>query len=150
VLAVVGLGIPAMVVAAVALGRRKPGRRMALAGVVLGAVGTVVAVLVISHAAAAGRARQALEKEQISLKEVSVYVNAVSRQVGRLESEANKLKASLGELDEGQVRAAFALLDSMKTDLEDIQRTTDEAEANEIRARIRSELAEVRTIVEGQ
>ncbi|MEO0081711.1 MAG: DUF4190 domain-containing protein [candidate division WOR-3 bacterium] len=149
VLGVIGLGIPAIILGMLVLVRKKPGQSLALAGVLVGALGTIALVAVISSAAATRRAQQALEKEEIEMAEVSVYTAAVNRQLAQLEIEAQKLEASLGELGEEHVNPVFAHIDEIRADLYELQQAEDDESVNEIRSRIRTRLAQVRATLDG-
>jgi len=128
----------------------KIGRGFALIGVAAGVLGIAAAVILISSAVSANRAGQTLEQEEISLAEVAVYVDAVNRQLGQLESEVNKLRVSADDYDMARAGPAQALLDGLRTDLEDVQQAEDEEELNEIRARIKDGLVRVRALVAEQ
>jgi hypothetical protein len=128
VLGILGIGLPALIFGIVALKKKCAGKGMAVAGIVLGSVWTVVLILVLSSIAFLVTARKGAvaTSRPFTTNDVSKYQSRVDKRLERLASDAADLRAQYAT-QSPEVFAKFdATMEKTRAAMQEMQTLTDE------------------------
>ena len=128
VLGIIGLGIPAVITGIIALRQHRPGSRRALAGVILGAIGTVVLLVLVFG----GKGEQPLDRP-LTPGHTAGWSRTVTAYCDRLEAQADRAGRTLGVLGAQEIKPVYTALDGIRFDLENIDSIDDPEELHELR-----------------
>jgi hypothetical protein len=129
VLGIIGLGIPAIITGAIALGQHRPGGRRALTGVILGGIGTIVLLLVLIFG---GKGEQPLDRPLIPGHTAS-WARTVAAHCDRLEAQADRTSRVLGVLGAQEIKPVYVAFDGIRFDIEHLDSFEDQEELHELR-----------------
>lgn len=145
ILGLLGLGPVALALGVVALRRRQPGRGRALAGVVLGAAGTLGLLLLLFLP----RSAPVLDDELIPGHTLS-WVRLVAESCDQYETRADRLNEALGSLIEQEITPIYGIIAGIRLDLELVEHITDEEELAELQDDILDRLRQCREFLARQ
>jgi len=150
-LGIFGLGIPAIIVGWMAIKRRKAGREKAMIGIGLGSLSTAI-LLVLLITLAASSSRQPVEplpnQDEVLNEEMADFELSVERQLVEFTDLTEELAAYFeeGKLPE-DVDSCFSMIEALRSRLDTLKATDDEADVAALRHRMRSNIRELKRIL---
>jgi hypothetical protein len=140
VLGIFGIGLPALVFGVFALRKEPAHRKKALAGTILGAVGTLALVIVLVAALNRGDPL----RRRITVEGVDNFSLLALDRVDDIQSQALKLQDRLGPGGADDLSPVYALLARVRTRVDNLDSISDEESLNVEREGIVSQLDSAR------
>lgn len=149
VLGALGLGIPAIITGAMVLKRRLAGRRFAVAGIVLGSIGTIILVALLAGAFS-GPDENVILYEDLTPDRVPAFTSIVMARTDRIEERGRKVAASLGALGAGEMAPIKTICEGIREDLDELRDTEYEEDLKPLQDAILAKMEGAERLIQGK